>query len=106
MGYEGILMKAAQEKYTLIQRANLVDNIHELNDLIARKKYAKQLVKVKEDSPVLKIEFAKLKEFILNHPALKRRIKFNKSQDKIKFHSNKSKELFIKLLGDDYLIDR
>ncbi|HEV7348339.1 anti-phage protein KwaB [Telluribacter sp.] len=103
MGYLGILIKAARTKFEIIQKANIVENINELEDLISDKKYAKKFVKIRPDTPVLGIEFSKLREFIENHPALKNKIKFNDTLDKIKFHSKISKDLFIKLLYDSYL---
>jgi hypothetical protein len=102
-GYTGILMRAAKTKFELIQDAELVENIEELEELVKEKKYAKKVVRIKADTPVLSLPFDKVKMFIQNHPNLKKRIKFNDGGDKIKFHSKTSKELFLKLLSDDYL---
>ena len=40
---------------------------------------------------------------IILAPTVVRRIKFNEAKDRIKFHSQTSKELFLKLLSDSYL---
>lgn len=102
-GYTGILMRAAKTNFQLIQDAQLIENVEELEELINEKRYAKKVVKIKPNTPVLALPFTKLKTFIEGHPKLKRRLKFNDAQDKIKFHSKTSKELFIKLLSDSYL---
>lgn len=102
-GYTGILMRAAKTKFDLIQEAELIENIEELEELIQEKKFAKKIIKIKADTPVLALPFDRLKTFILGHPKLKRRLKFNDAQDRIKFHSKTSKELFLKLLSDSYL---
>jgi hypothetical protein len=102
-GYTGILMRAAKTKFDLIQDAELIENVEELEELIQEKKFAKKIVKIKADTPVLALPFDRLRTFILGHPKLKRRLKFNDTQDRIKFHSKTSKELFLKLLSDSYL---
>ncbi|WP_293300243.1 anti-phage protein KwaB [Pedobacter sp. UBA4863] len=102
-GYTGILMRAAKTKFDLIQEAELIENVEELEELIQEKKFAKKIVKIKADTPVLALPFDRLKTFILGHPKLKRRLKFNDAEDRIKFHSKTSKELFLKLLSDSYL---
>ncbi len=102
-GYTGILMRAAKTKFDLIQEAELIENVEELEELIQEKKFAKKIIKIKADTPVLALPFDRLKTFILGHPKLKRRLKFNDAQDRIKFHSKTSKELFLKLLSDSYL---
>lgn len=102
-GYTGILMRAAKTKFDLIQEAELIENVEELEELIQEKKFAKKIIKIKADTPVLALPFDRLKIFILGHPKLKRRLKFNDAQDRIKFHSKTSKELFLKLLSDSYL---
>jgi len=101
-GYTGILMRAAKTKFSLIEDAELIENVSELEELIKEKKYAKRMVRVKASTPVLALPFDKLKGFIQTHPKLKRRIKFNDAQDKIKFHTKTSKELFLKLLSDSF----
>ncbi|MCF6407787.1 DUF4868 domain-containing protein [Chitinophaga filiformis] len=102
-GYNGILMRAAKTKFELIQEAELIDNVEELEELIKEKKYAKKINRVNASTPVLALPFNKLKSFILAHPKLRKKIRFNNVGDKIKFHTKRSKELFLKLLSDNYL---
>lgn len=102
-GYDGILMRAARTKFELIQEAELIENVEELEELINEKKYAKKMTRINPQTPVLALPFDKLRGFILGHPKLRRKIRFNATEDKIKFHTKNSKELFLKLLGDNYL---
>jgi hypothetical protein len=58
---------------------------------------------IRHHSPVLNIPFNDVKTFIQAHPKLKRRIKFNDDQTRISLQTRTSKELFIKILNDDFL---
>jgi hypothetical protein len=102
-GYDGILMRAARTKFELIQEAELIENVEELEELIKERKYAKKITRVSTGTPVLTLPFDRLKSFILAHPKLRKKIKFNNAGDRIKFHTKNSKELFLKLLSDNYL---
>lgn len=102
-GYERILQDAARLKFDLISDAELIENIMELEELIIEKKYAKRMVGINASTPVLILPFDKIRTFIMGHPKLKRRLKFNDTNDKIKFHSKKSKELFLDLMTDSFL---
>jgi len=102
-GYHGILQAAAKQKFDLISEAELIENIEELEELIVEKKYAKRMIGIKASTPVLALPFDRIRNFILNHPKLRRRLKFNDANDKIRFHSKKSKELFLDLVTDSFL---
>lgn len=102
-GYLGILIAAATAKLDLVRNAEIIENIEELENLIQQKKHAKKIVKINADTPVLGLPFETLRTFINGHPKLRNRIRFNDTSDKIRFHSQVSKELFLKLLSDSYL---
>ena len=102
-GYQGILQSAARQKFDLISEAELIENIEELEELIAEKRYAKRMIGIKATTPVLALPFDRIRAFILGHPKLKRRLKFNNANDKIQFHTKVSKELFLDLLTDSFL---
>lgn len=65
--------------------------------------FARKLRKINPNSPVLNVEFEKLRDFIKQHPKLKSRIRFNDDETKISLDTNVSMDLFIRLLDDDYL---
>jgi hypothetical protein len=52
------------------------------------------------------IPFPLILSFIEGHPNLRRRIRFNEGNTRIKLDTKVSKELFIKLLNDDFLISQ
>jgi hypothetical protein len=76
--------------------------LHELLDDI---KYARRFTKVAQASPVLeaKVPNEIIIKFCKNFPSLAGKIRFNSSEDKIILDTKVSKDLFIKLLMDNYL---
>lgn len=102
-GYDKIIRRKAEENLETINAANLLDDIEVLKELAAELKYAKKIMNIRHHSPVLHIPFNDVRTFIRNHPKLKRRIKFNDDETRISLESRSSKELFIKILNDDYL---
>lgn len=102
-GYDKIIRRKAEENLQTINAANLLDDIEVLKELAAELKYAKKIMNIRHHSPVLHIPFNDVQTFIRNHPKLKRRIKFNEDGTRISLNTRSSKELFIKILNDDYL---
>ena len=62
-------------------------------------------VKIHKASPVLRLAIpnSDIINFCQNYPKIKGRIKTNANGDKILLDTNVSKELFVKILMDDYL---
>ena len=102
-GYDKIIRSKAEENLQIIHATNILDDVEALRELAAELKYAKKIMKIRHHSPVLNIPFPDIKNFIQNHPKLKRKIKFNDDGSKISLVSRSSKELFIKILNDDFL---
>jgi hypothetical protein len=102
-GFDKIIRKKAEQNLDLIGATNLLEDVEQLKELSAELKYAKKIMSIKQNSPVLNIPFPNIKEFILGHPKLKRRIKFNEDKSRISLMTRSSKELFIKILNDDFL---
>ncbi len=102
-GFEEVIRNKAAANLTIIQQSNLLEDITPLNDLVNDLRYAKKLMKVRSDSTVLQLSIDKVKSFILSHPKLKRRIRFNPDGSKISLDTHVSKELFLKLLDDVFL---
>ncbi len=102
-GYDQIIRNKAEANLLTIAGANLLEDIEQLRELTTELKYAKKLMSIKHNSPVLNIPFDEIKLFIQSHPKLKRRIQFNGDQSKIDLQTRTSKELFIKILNDDFL---
>jgi hypothetical protein len=102
-GYDKIIRSKAEENLGTIAATNLLEDIEVLKELTTELKFAKKIMNIRHHSPVLHIPFADVRAFIQNHPKLRRRIKFNEEQTRISLQSRSSKELFIKILNDDYL---
>lgn len=104
-GFHDVIMKEASIGIEAIDEILLLENPEVLHELIEDVTYARKLTKIAKSSPVLKnnIPNDRIIEFCKTHPALKKKIRFNDSEDKIILDTQVSKKLFIQLLMDDYL---
>jgi len=102
-GYDQIIRNKAEENLLTIEATNLLEDIEQLRELMPELKYAKKIMSIRHHSPVLNIPFPDIRAFIQAHPKLKRRIKFNGDLTRIDLQTRTSKELFIKILNDDFL---
>lgn len=102
-GYETIIRNKAIDNLTLIKNSGLLVDIQLLNILTNELKYAKRIVKIKHDTPVLHLPVNAVILFITNHPILSKKIKFNADSTQIALDTKVSQEHFIKLLNDDFL---
>lgn len=103
-GFEQVIQARAKANVNnLIAGTNFLVDQNGLLDRLTNITFARKLMKLNENSPVLLVGFDKLKEFIKQHPKLSKSIKFNADESRIALQTNVSMELFIKLLDDDYL---
>ncbi|MFK8265707.1 anti-phage protein KwaB [Capnocytophaga cynodegmi] len=102
-GYDEIIKNQARQRIELISNLNLIDNIDELTEFINNTKYAKKVLRIQPESPVLQLAKSKIITFIKNHPKLSRQIRFNEVEDKIRLDTKTSKEKVIGILNDDFL---
>ena len=104
-GFHDVIKREAALGLAAIERAELVSNPDVLKELIGDVKYARRLTKVAKSSPVLKagVSSKNIIQFCQTFPNLVGRIRFNESQDRILLDTKVSKDLFIKLLMDDFL---
>lgn len=103
-GFHDVIKCEAARGIDAIVAANLLTNPDVLRELIEDVKYARRLTKVDKASPVLKsgISSESIAQFCMTFPALIGRIRFNED-NKIILDTKVSKDLFIKLLMDDFL---
>jgi len=104
-GFEEVIRRQAEQIIDLIDGANLLENIAQLNELAANLTNAKKLMKMRT-SPVLNIPVANIITFINNHTELTGKIGFNNDRTRINLTTNVSKKLFLKILNDDYLFSQ
>lgn len=104
-GFHDVIKKEAEIGVKSIESVNLIENPEVLYELLGDVKYARKFTKVAKSSPVLSlnIDNKTIINFCKNYPAISGRIRFNESKDKILLDTKVSKDLFIKLLMDDFL---
>lgn len=102
-GYDEIIKNQARQRIELISNLNLIDNIDELAEFINNTKYAKKVLRIQPESPVLQLAKSRIIRFIQGHPKLSKQIRFNETKDKIKLDTKTSKEKVIGILNDDFL---
>jgi len=102
-GFEETIRKQAICNINLIAAANLVQEIDSLNEMVTDIKFARKIMKLRRNSPVLNLPFVRIRSFIQAHPKLKKKLRFNDDESKISLDTKVSKELFLKLLDDDFL---
>lgn len=102
-GYKEVIKNQARERIELIRELDLIDNIDELTEFVGNVKYAKRILKINPESPVLQLARTRIIDFIRNHNKLSNRIRFNENGDKISLDTDVSKVITIGILNDDYL---
>jgi len=104
-GFHDVIKSEAEAGIEAIEEISLIENSETLRELIDDIPFARKLTKVAKASPVLKAEIPnnRIIEFCKNFPSLKGKIRLNNDESKIQLDTRKSKDLFIKILMDDFL---
>lgn len=104
-GFHDVIKREAILGMEAISLKNIISNPGVLEELIQDVKYARKLTKVSKASPVLKAGIGndKIIQFCQVYPSLKNKIRFNEDLTQIVLDTQVSKDLFIKLLMDDFL---
>lgn len=102
-GYNEIIKNQARQNITIIQDLDLIANIAELTAFVDNIKYAKRVLRINANSPVLQLAKLRIIEFITNHPKLSTKIRMNANNDRIMLDTDISKIITIGILNDDYL---
>ncbi|AMN45518.1 hypothetical protein ACG33_00055 [Steroidobacter denitrificans] len=104
-GFHDVIKREAAAGISAIEAARLIVNSDVLRELLDDVKYARRLTKVAKASPVLKagVPSQDIVRFCQTFPNLAGRIRFNETEDRIVLDTKVSKDLFIKLLMDDFL---
>lgn len=104
-GFHDVIKREAAIGMRAISSAHILVNPDVLKELLDDVKYARKFTKIAKASPVLQagIPSQEIVRFCQTFPNLAGRIRFNETQDKIVLDTKVSKDLFIKLLMDDFL---
>jgi len=104
-GFHEMIVREAALGISAIEAISLIENPDTLRELLDDVKYARRFTKVARASPVLQagVPNASIIQFCRNFPRLVGRIRFNDAGDRIVLDTKVSKDLFIKLLMDDFL---
>lgn len=104
-GFHDVIKREAASGLRAIKTSAILENPDVLEELLDNIKYARKLTKVGKSSPVISagISSQEIINFCRSFPSLAGKIRFNAAQDKIVLDTNVSKDLFIKLLMDDFL---
>lgn len=104
-GFHDIIKREAAAGVSVIEARALLENPEALTELLEDVRYARKLTKVAKESPVLKagIPNSEIVSFCQTFPKLVGKIRFNEAQDRILLDTRVSKDLFIRLLMDDFL---
>ncbi|EHY2683959.1 DUF4868 domain-containing protein, partial [Escherichia coli] len=103
--FHDVIKKEAMLGISAIESMDIIADINSIKELIDDVKYARKLTRVAKSSPVIlaNIENEKIIEFCKIYPVLVNRIRFNEDGTKITLDTKVSKDLFIKVLMDDFL---
>ena len=102
-GYKEIVKNQAREKVQLIGGLDLIENLDELTEFISNVKYAKRVLRINPNSPVMQLARTRIIDFVSGHSKLSRKIRFNENGDRILLDTDVSKVITIGILNDDFL---
>jgi len=104
-GFNEVIKREAALGISAIEATMLVENSDVLRELLDDIKYARRFTKVAKASPVLKAQIPNqdIISFCKTFIKLAGKIRFNQTEDKILLDTKVSKDLFIKVLMDDFL---
>ncbi|MCZ8517564.1 DUF4868 domain-containing protein [Paenibacillus filicis] len=103
-GFHDIIKKKAQLCIKEIEKAGILDNPEVLESMTDTISFSRKMTKIFNFSPVLnKIPMDVIIKFTETHRILGGKFEYNANKDKIKLRTNESKQLFLKLLNDDFL---
>lgn len=104
-GFHEVIVREATNSLQLLAQIAVLDSVQGIQDLLGKTSFARKVVKIR-NSPVFtnNIPNHRIIAFTKTHPSLMNKMKYNDDDTQIILHSKISKELFIKMLDDAYLI--
>ena len=104
-GFHDVIKREATIGLNAIKEMGIVSNINVLEELIDNVGFARKLTKIARNSPVIQnnIPNVNIINFSRIHPAVKGKIRYTADGNQFSLDTKVSKNLFIKLLNDDFL---
>ena len=104
-GFQDVITREATISLTSISTMQIVSNMDSLRELVTDMSFARKLTRVARSSPVIlhNIPNENIIAFAKSHPATKNRMRYTEDDSKFNLDTRVSKDLFIKLLNDDFL---
>ena len=102
-GFYEVIKKEALSNLQRIKDIDIISNVEVLDELADDVTFARKLTKVAKNSPIIKhnIPNENIVRFSQTHPALRNKLRYDSG--KFVLDTKVSKNLFIKLLNDDFL---
>lgn len=110
-GIQEVIKRKALENVDEIEKLGLIRNIDTLKEKLnqGEMKFTRKLMRLKKESPVFKLKRKEILEFVKNDEIVKKVLKIGKNEEGkeiILVASEKEKDMFIRLLNDDFLHSR
>lgn len=103
-GIHNVIKKEATKSIEKIKEIGLVEDVQVLLDNVENISFARRLIKITENSPVLgTIPNEAIIEFSKKYPALKGNLKYTSDNKQFRLDTKASQDLFIQLIGDSFL---
>ena len=104
-GFHDVITREATASLSVIRDMQIVSNIDSLEELVGNVSFARKLIKVARSSPVIRLNIpnANIIAFAKSHPLTKKKMRFNEDGTQFNLDTRVSKDLFIKILNDDFL---
>jgi hypothetical protein len=104
-GFQEVIQREAEISLNAIGEMRIIENMDALNELLGDIRFARKLTRVARNSPVIihQIPNHRILEFSRMHPATRGRMRYSHDNSQFQLDTKVSKDLFIKLLNDDFL---
>lgn len=104
-GFHDVIKREATIGLEAINDMEIVSNIDTLEELIENVSFARKLTKIARNSPVIQrnIPNVNIIAFSRTHPAMRNKIRYTPDGNQFALDTKVSKDLFVKLLNDDFL---
>ena len=102
-GFDKIIKQKVNIYIDKIKASGLLADIKDIQGVADDVSFAKKIMNIKVTSKVLELKPKTVVDFVLQHPMLSKKFKFNKANTKLVLKTMVSKRLFLQLLNDDFL---